>query len=207
MASIRTLLPRLGRAVTPVPRLRIPSPSPLASVWRPSRALHSSLPRFEQSQPPAHTLNGPKTPIGRIDPLDRRLQITFTCTAVVPVDNTPEGRVEGAPARQCGHRSSHEFSRRSYEKGVVIVQCPGCENRHLIADHLHWFSSTPSPAHPHGQDFTFKTPRTVEDLMREKGEEVQWVVRERTEADGGKTIEMGEATEGEVAQAKGEEGK
>ncbi|PRQ78167.1 DNL zinc finger-domain containing protein, partial [Rhodotorula toruloides] len=95
------------------------------------------------------------------------LRITFTCTASV----TPEGKTE-AEASACGHRSSHEFARRSYEKGVVIIQCPGCGNRHLIADHLHWFSQTPSPAHPTGQPIGSETPRTIEDLMREKGEQV-----------------------------------
>lgn len=39
----------------------------------------------------------------------------------------------------CGHRNSHSFSKTSYEKGVVIVQCAGCENNHLIADNLGWF--------------------------------------------------------------------
>ncbi|GAA5841897.1 hypothetical protein JCM9279_003146 [Rhodotorula babjevae] len=138
------------------------------------------------------------TPIGAID---RRLRITFTCTASLPPDNTP-----------CGHRSSHEFSKRSYDKGVVIVQCPGCENRHLIADHLHWFHSTPSPAHPTGLPFdpsVPKQPRTVEDLLREKGEEVtwgapageggqlRWRVSERSEEDGGTTVEVKPVDEGE----------
>ena len=41
-----------------------------------------------------------------------RLQLTFTCT------------VEG-----CSERSTHDFTRRSYERGIVIVTCPGCKNR------------------------------------------------------------------------------
>ncbi len=45
----------------------------------------------------------------RIQP---RLSLTFTCA------------VSG-----CGHRSTHEFSKRSYEKGIVIIQCPSCKNR------------------------------------------------------------------------------
>lgn len=67
--------------------------------------------------------------------------MTFTCT--VP---------------DCGHRSTHEFAKRSYEKGIVLVQCPGCKNRsvlepnkaailiirHLIADHLGWFKVSSS---------------------------------------------------------------
>ncbi len=36
-------------------------------------------------------------------------------------------------------RSAKVFSRQSYEKGIVIVQCAGCQGRHLIADRLGWF--------------------------------------------------------------------
>lgn len=45
-------------------------------------------------------------------PDEPRLSLTFTCT--VP---------------QCETRSTHEFTKRSYERGIVIVQCPGCKNR------------------------------------------------------------------------------
>lgn len=48
----------------------------------------------------------------KTDPLEPRLSITFTCTA---------------PG--CSTRSSHTFTKRAYEKGVVLVECPGCKNR------------------------------------------------------------------------------
>ncbi|KAI0825757.1 DNL zinc finger-domain-containing protein, partial [Irpex lacteus] len=86
-----------------------------------------------------------------------RLSLTFTCT--VP---------------QCETRSTHEFTRRSYERGIVIVQCPGCKNRHLIADHLGWFKESTEEG----------TLKTVEDLMRAKGEKVR-----RGATDGDLTIE------------------
>lgn len=47
------------------------------------------------------------------------------------------------------------MSRESYEKGVVVARCGGCNNLHLIADHLGWF----------GQ------PGTVGDFLAARGEE------------------------------------
>ena len=71
--------------------------------------------------------------------------ITMTCTA-----------------NDCNHRSTHEFTKKSYQKGIVIIQCPSCkeryapifhidgnsgaDKRHLIADNLGWFNvRLPSP--------------------------------------------------------------
>lgn len=83
-----------------------------------------------------------KVAIGRIN---RRLQITFTCTAdlslppsaiaaTTTATTAPESDVESAEQEEvpCGHRSTHEFSRISYEKGIVLIECPACRNRHLI---------------------------------------------------------------------------
>ncbi|GAA5939677.1 hypothetical protein JCM1841_001148 [Sporobolomyces salmonicolor] len=174
LASINRLS---SASLQPLGRLPLRSAAPSSSLLL--RSLHSSRRVLQESAVPPDEL--PKgTPIGQID---RRLRITFTCTAPVP---TTDDRSPGAPARPCAHRSSHEFSKRSYDKGVVIIQCPACHNRHLIADHLHWFSQTPSAAHPTGQPIGQETPRTIEDLMREKGEKVRWI----DEGDDGATIEV-----------------
>ncbi|OBZ87825.1 Uncharacterized protein C24H6.02c [Choanephora cucurbitarum] len=71
----------------------------------------------------------------------RQMLIGFTCTV-------------------CEERSHHTMSKHAYTKGVVLIQCPGCKNRHLIADNLGWFKDSRT---------------TVEDLVKEKGEAIRKV--------------------------------
>jgi len=56
----------------------------------------------------------------------------------------------------------------------VLVECPGCKNRHLIADHLGWFKDST-------QDGKLCT---IEDLLKAKGEKVR-----RGRLDVGGTVE------------------
>lgn len=60
----------------------------------------------------------------------------------------------------CQTRNSNMISKLSYKQGVIIVKCAGCDNNHLIADNLGWFKDQ-------------KT--NIEDLMKEKGEDVRRV--------------------------------
>ncbi|KAG5459291.1 MAG: DNL zinc finger-domain-containing protein [Olpidium bornovanus] len=50
------------------------------------------------------------------------------------------------------------MSKLAYTKGVVLIQCEGCSNRHLIADNLGWFRDKKV---------------NVEDLVRENGEVIR----------------------------------
>lgn len=96
---------------------------------------------------------------------EARLGIVFTCTA-----------------EACSHRSSHTFTKRAYERGIVIVQCPGCKNRfgpiisplpnltnytfpvrHLIADNLGWFKDSTEDG----------KLRNIEDILNARGESIQ----------------------------------
>merc|ERR1719410_512969 len=79
-----------------------------------------------------------KHPLGNIPDSVRLLLTQFTCTV-------------------CDTRNQHQFSRVSYQKGVVIVKCPGCEGHHLMADNLGWFRDENV---------------NIESLMKEKNEVV-----------------------------------
>ncbi|XVE99287.1 hypothetical protein REPUB_Repub03eG0185500 [Reevesia pubescens] len=57
----------------------------------------------------------------------------------------------------CETRSVKTLCRESYEKGVVVARCGGCNNLHLIADRLGWFGE----------------PGSVEDFLASRGEEVK----------------------------------
>ncbi|KAI3517230.1 hypothetical protein L1887_16443 [Cichorium endivia] len=57
----------------------------------------------------------------------------------------------------CETRSVKTISRESYEKGVVVVRCSGCDNYHLIADHLGIFGEKGS----------------IEDILAARGEEIR----------------------------------
>eukprot|EP00754_Rhynchopus_humris_P045568 Rhum_TRINITY_DN5048_c0_g1::Rhum_TRINITY_DN5048_c0_g1_i1::g.16412::m.16412/K17808/ZIM17, DNLZ, Tim15; mitochondrial protein import protein ZIM17 len=41
--------------------------------------------------------------------------------------------------RVCKTQAVKQFSKQSYTEGVVLIQCPGCKNKHVIADNLGWF--------------------------------------------------------------------
>ncbi|CAG8013129.1 unnamed protein product [Penicillium nalgiovense] len=63
-------------------------------------------------------------------------RITFTC-------------------KPCGHRSAHRMSKQGYHRGTVLIQCPSCNSRHVMSDHLGVF---------------FEKKTTLEDLLKEKGQ-------------------------------------
>lgn len=59
--------------------------------------------------------------------------------------------------KKCNTRSSHTMSKQAYTGGTVLITCPSCKNRHLIADHLK----------------IFRDERvTIEDILKAQGESV-----------------------------------
>ena len=92
----------------------------------------------DNSKEKANEQFSPTLPAGHIDFSKRELLMVFTCT-------------------RCNTRAAKGFSKKAYNEGVVIVQCPGCEGRHLIADNLGWFG---------------EKGKTVEDFAKEKGHKI-----------------------------------
>lgn len=73
--------------------------------------------RYKPFAPTLARFNSNKSATIKVDP---QMMIAFTC-------------------KKCDNRSSHTFSKQAYTKGTVAIQCPGCLNRHLIADNLKIF--------------------------------------------------------------------
>lgn len=88
-------------------------------AWAPSSLRFQST-ESAKNGVPDHASSKQGVPIGKLD-LPPKLMIGFTC-------------------KKCSTRSSHTMSKQAFETGLVLIQCPGCKNRHLIADNLKVFS-------------------------------------------------------------------
>ncbi|KIW29954.1 uncharacterized protein PV07_05738 [Cladophialophora immunda] len=55
--------------------------------------------------------------------------------------------------KPCLYRSTHRITKHGYHQGTVLVTCPSCKARHVIADHLKIFLDKSS---------------TLEDILRKK---------------------------------------
>jgi flavoprotein len=58
---------------------------------------------------------------------------------------------------KCETKQARTFSKESYEQGVVLLRCEGCDNLHLIADNLGWFRDNKV---------------NIQQIMEEKGEKL-----------------------------------
>ncbi|CEP25015.1 Mitochondrial protein import protein ZIM17 AltName: Full=Hsp70-interacting protein in mitochondria; Flags: Precursor [Cyberlindnera jadinii] len=114
------------------PRALVPAGStvsPLGLRWSLPLASHVSN-RYQSS-----STDGSSAKL-KID--EPQMMIAFTC-------------------KKCDTRSSHVMSKQAYTKGTVLITCPGCKGRHLIADHLKIFSDDRI---------------TIQDILSAKGESV-----------------------------------
>jgi hypothetical protein len=119
----RSTTPRAARVShtegIPAPAKRLFHTPRTSAAIRPSpillRARLPSTVRFESSAAAPTSTNAPDSRLEREQVPS--YELTFTCNV-------------------CKTRSSHRLSKQGYHHGTVLIQCPGCKNRHLIADHL-----------------------------------------------------------------------
>ena len=140
-----------GRSAVRLPaRLPAARPPPRPNRWAPSCRLCSDQPRLPPpSAGPSASGGGDGSSqalgaVGGVKTPGPKMSMTFTCTV-------------------CETRSTKIFHRHSYERGTVIVTCPGCKSHHLVADNLGWFLDGPEGTN-------------IEDILASKGETVRRVV-------------------------------
>jgi protein import protein ZIM17 len=111
------------------------------------------------------------------------LQTRFHSNVPTQEEISPNDRmIIGFTCKVCSTRSYKQMSKLAYTKGVVLMKCDGCKNVHLIADHLGWFDSQ-------------KKAGTIEDILREKGEQVQRVRFDPTKSVDGVSQQDGDMLE------------
>lgn len=133
----------------------VPTSGTIASLWtqkglalRPSSSVGASVAsgsrRWNSSSSGGASLQSTPSTEETSASKEPRLSLTFTCTAPIPVQaNVASGDVPASSTststlevEKCGHRSSHTFTKKSYEKGIVIIACPSCKNRCVYSSFL-----------------------------------------------------------------------
>uniref|UniRef100_A0A1B6GA22 DNL-type domain-containing protein n=1 Tax=Cuerna arida TaxID=1464854 RepID=A0A1B6GA22_9HEMI len=126
---------------------RITGVTPVKQFFNKTSPFVSAVPTFSSKQTRCfqnsslrYTSGNVQTDSAALGKVDVKMRLLFTC-------------------KKCNTRNDKLMSKLSYEKGIVIMRCDGCQNLHLIADNLDWFKN------PQG--------RNIEEILASKGEQVQ----------------------------------
>ncbi|KAL2434791.1 hypothetical protein ABEF95_007418 [Exophiala dermatitidis] len=139
-------------------RLRLVSSPPLTKATFPNQ----SRPQSTFLKPQFHAPRRRDFPRSPYNSSFRRCESSLA----IPEDKKPQQEVpKDVPSYQlsftckpCLFRSTHKVTKHGYHHGTVLITCPSCKARHVIADHLKVFLDTKS---------------TLEDILRERAEKGQ----------------------------------
>lgn len=101
----------LNTPQTPLQRLGVRCHSSESTTSRPPKPL------TDRDSIPEEDVQSDKDAIAARKAMQPCYDMTFTC-------------------KKCLERSSHRITKQAYHFGTVLVNCPGCKSRHLIADHM-----------------------------------------------------------------------
>ncbi|KAI1609944.1 DNL zinc finger-domain-containing protein [Exophiala viscosa] len=138
MQQFTRLTQRLSSSRTPVVKAIQPHIRQRSTLAATSFVPRWALPRRYLATSVRHqnsSLSVPGTPLKAALSRDEpSYQLSFTC-------------------KPCLHRSSHRVTKHGYHHGTVLVTCPSCKARHVIADHLKVF---------------LDEKKTLEDILKDK---------------------------------------
>ncbi|KAJ1694653.1 hypothetical protein LUZ63_011351 [Rhynchospora breviuscula] len=150
MAAARFLLQRRLGSVLGLNRTRIAIP--LAGIRLSSTKPELAAPTTDLQDDPKSS----ETNSNRVSNFGKEQNVAYKAFSSLKM-STRHDMAMIFTCKVCETRSMKTASRESYENGVVVARCPGCNNLHLIADRLGWFGETGS----------------VEDFLAAKGEDVK----------------------------------
>ncbi|KAK0657086.1 DNL zinc finger-domain-containing protein [Cercophora newfieldiana] len=162
MASLRALptsLPAIARLSAPTTRTALSRTShlfnlPATRQRLPHKGLLPSTLRFQHTIPQPSTTSTDTTPQQQ-----QQAKSLPSSTSEPPTTRDPPPSYELIfTCKPCSTRSRHTISKQGYHYGTVLVTCPQCRNRHIIADNLKIFGDTKV---------------NVEDILRERGQAVK----------------------------------
>jgi mitochondrial protein import protein ZIM17 len=156
-ATARTISTRLFHL--PTTRQRLPALTKSSSSLLPTTAL-----RLQHTIPRPSTTSS-SSPSDQQQSQQQQQSKSLSSSSPTPESPSSEQQRPQPPSYEliftctpCSTRSRHTISKQGYHHGTVLVTCPECRNRHIIADNLKIFGDKKI---------------NIEDILAERGQNIK----------------------------------